>query len=177
MDTENNNSHLQSHNTKNIAMLNDAKKSNTIVHIDGKDYIKVRIWVHELERLTGDLNDVWAEVNDDFIKQERIPLLEAKIQKLEDTILSLQQFNKTQEYEYVFKLRSLQKTIKNRQQDNEDSDVKLLKLTDEYNIQLRSWKKRMQKINKKNENLLIKLDKSIYNNHTLQNIIQNINGI
>lgn len=166
--------HLLPHNTNNIAILNDALKPNDVITIEGKNYLKVKVWVHELDRITGQNNEDWAQINDDFLKDERIAIMQAKIKKLESIINGLQQYNKTQEYEFVSQIKSLQKTIKNKHQQNDGSDVKLRKVTDEYNIQLRSWKKRMQKINKKNENLLIKLDKSIYVNQTLQNNIRNI---
>jgi hypothetical protein len=167
-------SHLLPHNTNNIAILNDALKPNDVITIEGKNYLKVKVWVHELDRITGQNNEDWAQINDDFLKDERIAIMQAKIKKLESINNGLQQYNKTQEYEFVSQIKSLQKTIKNRHQQNDGSDVKLKKVTDEYNIQLRSWKKRMQKINKKNENLLTKLDKSIYVNQTLQNNIRNI---
>lgn len=145
-------------NISNTAILSDAKKPNMVVKIDGKEYLKVRVWVHELDRITGDKDQAWNEINDDFIQNERLPILEAKIEKLIKTNQDLQMYNKNIEYELTSKINTLKQSLKNCQELLEPKNAKIKALNEEYKQQLAVWTQKLHKGIAKRDKLQRALD-------------------
>jgi hypothetical protein len=114
----------------NKNMLHDASLKPVEVELDGKKYLKFRLWVHELLKLASDEPRQEIIPDETYFLKERIEWLENKIIAQQNIIQSVTQLRKNQEREHEIqlniKIRTINELREKKNSKNSQSKIKSL---------------------------------------------------